>query len=116
MIIENKLLRKFYIINLLLIIILFITPLIIYFINYYSNIHIYPYIDIDSILFIIYYLHQIIGMTFGLTFLFINIIVLIKYKKIIFLIITIFVLLWVIYAFYISLFDYMGILSSILRK
>ena len=94
MIIENKLLRRIYFINILLVIILFITPLIIYIINNYSN------IDIHSLLSVIFIIMEVIGVTFGLTFLILNIIVLIKYKKIIFLIITIFILLWVMYSFY----------------
>jgi len=75
-------------------IILFITLLIIYFIDNYPN------IDMYSLLNVIFIILEIIGITFGLTFLILNIIVLIKYRKIISLIITIFILLWVMYSFY----------------
>jgi hypothetical protein len=103
MIIKNKILRRIYFINLFVIIIFFLALIVLF--------CIYNYKDFHHLLFIIFVTLPILGITFGLLFFIINIIVLIKYKNIIFLITSLIILLLVIYSFWYSFFGYFGILS-----
>ena len=76
MIINNKILRKIYIINLSIIILLFVVLLMVFCINNYDI------INIETLLTALFIaIMPIIGVTLGLTFMVINIIVLIREKK-----------------------------------
>lgn len=107
-IIQSSLLKKIYFINFAIIILILLTLIILFSINHY------PYIDFDGMYFAIAISLPVIGITFGLTFLIINLIVFIKHRNIITFFLVLINLLWVIYSFFASLFGYFPILRIIL--
>ena len=92
MFIINKRLKFAFSLNIILIIVSFIVLLAIYLGNHNYNLE-----NVSYFLFIAFFG---IGLIFGLSFFVINIIILLKYKKIISWIISIFVFLWVINSYY----------------
>jgi hypothetical protein len=103
MIIQNKKLRILYFANIILIILAFIFLLAVSLIR---NPDIYQY-DIyqhSSLLLLLYCIIVLIGTTLGLSFFILNLIVLVKYKKVIFFIISILLLIWVIDSYHFMFF------------